>query len=450
MPTSTSTDLRRLLQQQLAANAYPGYVYGYPHKKAYRLLDPPRSLTEVWAGEDRNFLFCYVHLPFCSQRCSFCNLFTQVPADHSPVTGYLDALAREMDACAAVLAPMRFQRLYLGGGTPTFLSGEELSRLVRHLRDTLGVGPAQTNGCIEASPETLNGDKADRLCALGFQRLSLGVQSFVEAELRQVNRRFPFALHHQAIAAIASARFPHFNIDLIYGLPGQTRASWRYSLDAAIDTPATSLFLYPLYVRPLTGLSARRHALDAPAAPTLHEMAAMYDVAVERLSAAGFRQRTMRQFLRGNAPADDEYRCQEHGMVGLGAGARSYTSVVHYSTPWRMVAKNIRAVIDDYQRRMARGDTAVTHGFVLDDDERRRRFVIQSLLYDGVDTGAFAANVRARFAPVWEALHDEGCIVDDGTRIRLTPLGRRHADVVGGLFFSPRVLGLIDAYEYDA
>jgi oxygen-independent coproporphyrinogen-3 oxidase len=183
-------------------------------------------------------------------------------------------------------------------------------------------------------------------------------------------------------------------------------------------------------------------------------MALMYDTAVERLTASGFRQLTMRQFRR-DVPADDdlEYRCQRDGMVGLGAGARSYTRRLHYSTPWKMVARNIRGVVESYLEAMAAGDMAVRHGFILDDDERRRRFVIQSLLYDGLAwrdfRDAFGADARDYFDPQWQALAGEGCVrlADDG--VRLTPRGVRHADVVGQLFFSERVQRLVDAYEYD-
>jgi oxygen-independent coproporphyrinogen-3 oxidase len=444
--------MRESLRQQLRDNAYPGYVYGYPHKKAYRPLPRALPLEEVWADEARDALFCYVHVPFCNQRCSFCNLFTYVPAGGSPATAYLDALAREMEAYDRALRPARFTRLYLGGGTPTFLTAPELRRLVGHLRDVLGVVPARALGCVEASPETVDEEKVGLLRELGFRRLSLGVQSFVPEELRQVNRRFDFDLHRRAIGLIGRACFPHFNIDLIYGLPGQTAASWRYSLEAAIDSPTTSLFLYPLYVRPLTGLDRRADVLPCP---TPHEMGAMYDAAVERLVAAGFRQLTMRQFRRDPdaGPDDLGYRCQTCGMVGLGAGARSYTRGLHYSTPWRMVARNIRGVVESYCAAMAAGDTRVSQGFALDVDEERRRFVIQSLLYDGLDRNDFRARFEADacslFLPQWQALEEEGCVTVDDKAIRLTARGVRHADVVGQLFFSEHVRELMEAYEYD-
>jgi oxygen-independent coproporphyrinogen-3 oxidase len=453
MRTSSCEAPRAALRRQLLDNAYPGYVYGYPHKKAYRPLPRPVPLAEAWAGEPRSALFCYAHLPFCRQRCSFCNLFTYVPANGSPVAGYIDALAREMGAYAAALPGASFARLYLGGGTPTFLTSAELRRLVGHLRDVLGVDPARADGCIEASPDTLDEDKVGLLRELGFQRLSLGVQSFVPGELRDVNRRFDFASHARALEWIRRARFPHFNVDLIYGLPGQTRASWRHSLEQAIASAATSLFLYPLYVRPLTGLDRRA---DLPPAPTPHEMGGLYDDAVGLLAQAGFRQLTMRQFRRDAEPAgsDLEYRCQLDGMVGLGAGARSYTRALHYSTLWRMVARNVRAEIDDYGERMRRGDTAAFFGFALDDDERRRRFVIQSLLFEGLDLAdferAFGGDALALFAGEWEALVEERCVTIAGSAVRLTARGTRHSDVVGQLFFSERVRDLMATYEYDA
>src|SRR5947209_240546 len=100
MPTSSSTDLASRLRGQVRDNAYPGYVYGYPHKKAYRPFAQPLDLREVWAGEDRGGLFAYVHVPFCNQRCSFCNLFTYVPGGDSPGAAYVEALGREMALAA--------------------------------------------------------------------------------------------------------------------------------------------------------------------------------------------------------------------------------------------------------------------------------------------------------------------------------------------------------------
>jgi oxygen-independent coproporphyrinogen-3 oxidase len=118
-----------------------------------------------------------------------------------------------------------------------------------------------------------------------------------------------------------------------------------------------------------------------------------------------------------------------------------------------MVARNIRGVVEDYCRRMQVGDTSVSYGFVLDDDERRRRFAIQALLFDGLDLGefraAFGLDALVCFAEQWEALEEEGCVAVASGAGRLTARGVRHADVVGQLFFSRRVQRLADTFEYD-
>lgn len=449
MHTSSLADWRSELRRQILANEYPGYVYSYPHKKAYRTLEPGYSLRDVWEKEDRSGLFCYVHVPFCNQRCSFCNLFTFVPGDSSATEFYVDAVRQEAEQYAEVLGSCHYSRLYLGGGTPTYLSTRELRSLIGHLRATLGVIPEKTLGCIECSPETLDETKINTLAELGFQRVSLGVQSFDQGELHQVNRRFTKHVQEEAIRLIGRVGFPHFNIDLIYGLPGQNLNSWRQSLKRAIDTPATSLFLYPLYIRPLTGLGMRT-SLDGP---TPAQMAEMYDEALALLTRAGFRQLTMRQFRRDYSPNNPavEYCCQRHGMMGLGAGARSYTTELHYATPWRMLTKNIRSVIDQYVHRMQKKDTTIRHGFVLNEEERRRRFVIQSLLYSGMDplefVETFGCSVEDVFGEEVTACREEGLLSPN--ELRLTPRGVRHADIVGQVFYSDSVRSLIATYEYD-
>src|SRR5262249_59421971 len=112
--------------------------------------------------------------------------------------------------------------------------------------------------------------------------------------VEQVTGGVAFALHRRASDLIGAAGFPNFNIDLIYGMPGQTLPSWERSLREAVASPATSLFLYPLYVRPMTGLGVRQRSLETWSAPTTRQMAAMYDLAVGLLPPPGFRQSPIR------------------------------------------------------------------------------------------------------------------------------------------------------------
>ena len=187
------------------------------------------------------------------------------PATPRPARAYVDALGREMGLVAEALGPMRFARLYLGGGhadvprrTPS-CAGSSAACAAR----SASTRP-RPRAASSAAPRRSTRRRSPRCASSGFRRLSLGVQSFREEELRQVNRRFDPRLHRRGDPADRRAGFPHFNIDLIYGLPGQTLATWRDSLARAVDTPATSLFLYPLYVRPLTGLGVADVARPRP------------------------------------------------------------------------------------------------------------------------------------------------------------------------------------------
>jgi oxygen-independent coproporphyrinogen-3 oxidase len=133
----------------------------------------------------------------------------------------------------------------------------------------------------------------------------------------------------------------------------------------------------------------------------------MYDTALQRLADAGFRQVTMRQFRRGRplSPESDDYACQADGTVGLARAPEVILLRLHYSTPWKMVARNIRGVVADYEDDLDTGQFRVRHGFALDADERRRRFVILSLLYDGLRWDAFrtatGADARTLYADQW-------------------------------------------------
>ena len=162
----------------------------------------------------------------------------------------------------------------------------------------------------------------------------------------------------------------------------------------------------------------------------------------------------MRQFRRGTAPVEDgPYRVSRDGMIGLGAGPAVTRARLHYSTPWKMLGPNIRGAVEDYCRHLAAGDVSIGHGFELDDEEQQRRFVILSLLYAGLDLAAFsrtfAADAATAFDEQWQILEEEGCLADDGHRLSLTSHGVRHADAIGQLFFSGRVLSLMDSFEYD-
>ena len=432
---------------------YAGYAYAYPHKTAYRALKPPVALRDVWAAERRDALFLYLHTPFCEMRCGFCNLFTTANPPPGFAQDYLAALRRQAARTREALGPATFARLAVGGGTPTYLDEASLESLFDVAERTFGVDPQNIPVSVETSPLTAETGKLRLLRERGVDRISIGVQSFIEAEVKAVGRSQKTAVVEQALDRIRNVGFPTLNIDLIYGLPGQTTGSWLESLRAALRFKPEELYLYPLYVRPMTGLGRRSQKAEDDLRP------ACYRAGRELLLESGYRQISMRMFQAAQAPTADgpAYCCQNDGMVGLGCGARSYTRALHYSGEYAVGATGVREILAAYFAKaahMVKTDDAfdfVDYGFRLDGAEQRRRFVIQSLLQvEGLEFAAY----RARFGseamddlPELSRLEDHGLATRDDASLRLTEEGLKKSDVIGPALYSARVRRLMKSYQ---
>jgi oxygen-independent coproporphyrinogen-3 oxidase len=449
------TSLRELLQN---GNAFQGYAYAYPHKTAYRPLVPPVALPDVWRDEGQHALFLYAHVPFCEMRCGFCNLFTTANPSGNAVTRYLDALARQAEAVRTSLHDTaRVARLALGGGTPTFLTVPELGLLFARLSELFPDVGGRIPKTVEASPDTLDADKIAFLKEQQVSRVSLGVQSFVESETRALGRPQRLAAVRQALGLLAGASFPCLNVDLIYGTGGQTTDSWLYSLEAALEFQPQEIYLYPLYVRPLTGLSRLGRV------PTDHRLE-LYRAGRERLLTRGYRQVSMRLFRRGDyAPVEGPlprrspqgedgpvYCCQEDGMLGLGAGARSYSSALHYSTEFAVSRPGVQGILQDFTERTSKQFAWADYGCRLDSEEQRRRYVLKSVLR--VD-GLSLADYRSHFGtdafedlPQLTELLEEELAEAPGGTLRLNARGFEASDVIGPWLASPSVRSRMESF----
>ncbi|MEU1091295.1 STM4012 family radical SAM protein [Streptomyces sp. NPDC005576] len=447
-----------------AVRPYQSYVYAYPHKTAYEQFGDHRpALRELWTGEDKAALQLYVHIPFCEVRCGFCNLFTRIGAPGELTTRYLDALDRQATAVRDALGddgPVRFAAAAFGGGTPTFLTADELERLCDVAETRMGADLRAVPLSVETSPSTATADRLAVLADRGTTRISIGVQSFIDGEARAAVRPQRRADVEAALGRIRETRIPVLNIDLIYGIDGQTEQTWIASLDAALAWRPEELYLYPLYVRPLTGLG-RLAGDGGPGTRTAADAAwdaqrlRLYRSGRDHLRACGYEQISMRMFRRADAPRQgpDDHACQTDGMVGLGCGARSYTSSLHYSFDYAVGMPKIRHIIDDFTATedFSRAET----GRRVDDGESRRRHLLQSLLQAaglpraeyrqrfGSDPHEDFPNELARFAAL-------GWLDEDGEAdavLRLSPEGLAHSDAVGPALFSPAVRAAMAAYE---
>ncbi len=445
-----ATNSQSKIHPLLKSKIFQSYVYSYPHKTAYRPISPQKPLTDVWAKEDKRALFLYIHIPFCEMRCGFCNLFTTVTHNEDFVTQYVNTLQKQAKHVKAALGKTSFARLAIGGGTPTRLPIHHLETVLNVAEDTMGADLQQIPISVEMSPETATKEKLELLRSRGVTRASIGVQSFVESEVAAINRRQTTAEVEAALTRMRSAGFPIINIDLIYGLPGQTVETWLRSIRDALRFEPEEIFLYPLYVRPLTGLGTSDKEWD-------DIRLNCYRQGRDFLLSQGYSQTSMRMFQRNTETRciaslhQPIYCCQADGMVGLGCGARSYTDGLHYSNEYAVGGKGIREILQGYIQTPEESFDFVNYGFQLDAEEKRRRYILLSLLsHEGLNLSSYQTQFNTKALddfPELSELFDLNLATEDKEILRLTQIGVEYSDAIGEWLFSEKVRDLMQRYE---
>ncbi|MBL3656345.1 STM4012 family radical SAM protein [Fulvivirga sediminis] len=437
------------LKERIAtADYFQGYAYSYPHKTAYRAFKKPYSMQEVWQNEDKSALFLYLHVPFCEMRCGFCNLFTVANPKEGLYNPFIEQLKIQSEVTAQALGDFKVARAALGGGTPTYLSLEELEALFSILKNDWNLAPEQIPTMVEASPKTLTEEKMAFLKEAGVTRLSMGVQSFIEEETKALGRpQNPKDLMH-AIELLQRFNFPITNLDLIYGVQNQTPDSWKYSLETTVSYQPEEIFLYPLYVRPLTGLGKKSSHQE-----WTDFRIRLYRIGRDYLLANGYEQKSMRLFKRKNSVLADQpaYHAQENGMVGLGVGARSYTKNLHYSSEYAVGSKSIKPIIQNFNQMTAQDFNQVPYGVILNDEEQKRRYIIKSLCEgSGLSYARYQAFFNSKVMsdfPELAQLFDLGFCQDNDTGTYLNEEGHEHEDIIGPWLYSENTIQKSESFS---
>jgi oxygen-independent coproporphyrinogen-3 oxidase len=378
-------------------------------------------------------------------RCGFCNLFTTVNHHDEFVNQYVNTVQRQAERVKTALGAVQFARFALGGGTPTQLSIAALETILNVAEDTMGANLKNIPISVEVSPETATAEKLRLLRDRHVDRISIGVQSFVDQEVLATQRRQTSTQVQAALTRIRDLGFPTLNLDLIYGLPGQTVDTWLHSIRTALQFQPEEIYLYPLYVRPLTGLGLTDREWD-------DVRLQCYRAGRALLHAEGYTQISMRMF-RANYTATTSgpvYCCQADGMVGLGCGARSYTRSLHYSNEYAVNAKEVRHILEHYVTREDADFDIASYGFELHREEQQRRFLLLSLLSN---EGLSLTSYRDRFHtepladfPPLQQLLDWHLASQRADLLLLTEAGIERSDAIGPWLFSHQVHSLMTQY----
>jgi oxygen-independent coproporphyrinogen-3 oxidase len=359
-----------------------------------------------------------VHLPWCVQKCPYCDFNSHPLTGDLPERAYIDALLADLDAQLAVAAARRpLTSVFIGGGTPSLASGEAIGWLLDGIRARCDL-PAAAEITLEANPGTVDAGHFAGYRRAGVNRLSIGVQTLSARHLRALGR-----IHgpRQARAAVATARqagFDNINLDLMFGLPGQSIVEARADVDAVIALAPAHISYYQLTIEPNTAFA---HA--PPATPDHDTLDAMQEQGAARLAAAGYRHYEVSAFAR------DGRRCRHNlnywrfgDYLGIGAGAHGKLTDTIAGVVSRHAAKRSpRAYLAGADKQSSR--------FALNDADLVQEFALNALrLTEGVEMSLFTAHTGLPptcLEPARSRMVAAGLLASTPARLAATPLGRR-------------------------
>lgn len=360
----------------------------------------------------------FVYVPYCPSICTYCD-FNVYARREGEFDAYVNAVTREMKMVAENIPPPRAAKtLALGGGTPTILSAAQIGRIVDAAR-TYFEFEADAEWTFEANPGTVDLEKLRALREMGFTRLSLGVQTFDDARLKQFNRNHTVAQSYEAFDWARRAGFENINLDLIYGLPQQTVDDWQGTMEHALAFESEHLSLYGLQVEERTVLKKQIELGRLPM-PDSEIAAKMYELAVERLDAAGLRHYEISNFARdGFESQHNKTYWLNEPYLGFGAGAHSSWQGERYEN-----VKQPR----EYVRRLEMGNSVVAAREVISRAMQMAETVFLGLrLAEGVGWTRFYERFGEDSREVYKEpialLTGWGVLKADDKRMRLTEPG---------------------------
>lgn len=440
-------------------------------------------------GQDA--LGLYISIPFCRSKCTYCNFASGVyPA--SAHERYIDRLIQDLAQAPAWAAQMNLDlprtvdTVYLGGGTPSLLAPELIARLFAAIRSEFRLDPS-AEITVECAPGQLSDQTLAALAAAGVNRVSLGVQSFIDAEAHSTGRLHSRAIVHDDLRRLRAAGIPNLNLDLIAGLPGQTFASWDESLAALIDSGVPHASVYMLEIdedsrlgREMLKGGGRYHAALVPSDDAI---ARMYETAIETLTRAGIAQYEISNFARPGSQSRHNLRYwQRRPYLGLGLDASSMLREPEESSqsdsspagspilnlPGPMGAPSIRRLHGEWvgsqesqpEPRIGPAPPCVLRATTTDDldaylaapqphetawlspgQQLEEAWFLGLRLNAGVQISLleqeFGPEAPVQAAEVLQRLAEDGLVSNDGTSVRLTTKGRLLSNDVFQEFLSP-------------
>ncbi|EFF65048.1 radical SAM family heme chaperone HemW [Turicibacter sanguinis] len=365
----------------------------------------------------------YIHIPFCDHICTYCD-FPKLLTKGQRHAEYIEALIQELKLYQQNVGFSNLQSIYIGGGTPTALSVEQIQPLFDFLTEQIQMNQIQEFS-IEANPENLTRDKIQYLKAQGVNRFSLGVQTFHESLLKRIGRKHQAQEVIQAVANLKQCGIKNINLDLIYAIPGQTLDELRDDLRQVISLEVEHISAYSLIVEEHTQLylAYMRDQIEL----TDNEIEAkMYEVTIETLTEAGYEHYEISNFAKSKPSLHNQWYWKNETYIGVGLGAHGYVKGQRY--------QNTRS-INTYIELLKDGKLPMIESHALTKEEMIEEEMFLGLrLLKGVNLKAISdkydVNIDEIYGKAFEELIQKGYLEQKELNVRLTPSGLLMANEV--------------------
>jgi len=358
----------------------------------------------------------YVQVPFCQTKCTYCNFHTG-PVATSLYKPFIDAVVREIElrgSSSEEWLKGTVDTVYVGGGTPSLLEPAAIARVLEALRNQFVCAWEEVT--LEADPETITAEKAAAWRAAGFNRISMGAQSFNNAELQAAGRMNRREDIFSALGALREVGFENISCDLIAGLPHQTAASWENSVGELLALRPEHISIYMMEIDEGSRLGrevlAGGSRFSAGALPSDDDMAAFYEQACERLAAEGYEHYEISNWaLPGRESRHNLKYWRREVYLGLGAGAHSFSGTQRWAD-----AHDAAAYVGAIQQGRIPVEQAEAVGAV---EALNEELFLGLRLLEGIDYVDIERRYNVRLAPRLEGLRVAGLLTMEGTRVRL-------------------------------
>lgn len=378
--------------------------------------------------------------------CGYCNLFTVVAKDIP--TGFADSIIREIDLYKHIFQKkdIRPTSLYFGGGSPSLLQTEDIQRIISNVEDLFGKVPENKERSIECIPDSVDYEKLKALREIGFNRISVGIQTFDEQVLHYSGRNYDPKLGIEAIKNALEIGFANVNADLIIGLPSSSNQTFLKDIELIRELAPHTITLYQDMIRPVTrfGKMAERSILPQVSQQEIYEWSATAD---ERLRTDGYQRKSLTCWTRDNSWGYQQGEDIYNGIpiIGFGPGARSYGPNAHYSIEYAVSTKLINYSIYKWREKIDQGRFPDIDGYALDSDTKKRtRIILGIMSAQGIADQEF----RDLFSQELEALRNTDMVYEDNGKLKYTEAGKAYSGALSRIFFGEEIEKKLKAYEH--